>query len=136
MNRFLTTEIKRVFEDEKSRTGSPRIMRRNGLRAKAAKKFKAATNSGHSLPVAPNLLQPDSTVAVPNKKWGSDITSIWTEQGWLHLAVVLERYSRRIMGSAISERITATVVCDALMVALWRCQLLKSVIVHFGRASQ
>lgn len=154
-NQKLLTEIKRVFEDEKRRPGSPRISRRlqeegkpasrhrvaklmrdNGLRAKAAKKYKATTNSNHSLPVAPNLLEQNFTADVPDQKWVSDITYIWTEEGWLYLAVVLELYSRRVIGWAIGERMTAALVCDALIMALWRRHMPKGVIVHSDRGSQ
>lgn len=154
-NQKLLTEIKRVFEDEKGRPGSPRISRRlqeegkpasrhrvaklmkdNGLRAKAAKKYKATTNSNHSLPVAPNLLEQNFTADVPDPKWVSDITYIWTEEGWLYLAVVLELYSRRVIGWAIGERMTAALVCDALVMALWRRHMPKGVIVHSDRGSQ
>ncbi len=154
-NQELLTEIKRVFEDEKKRPGSPRISRRlqeegksasrhrvaklmkaNGLRAKAAKKYKATTNSNHSLPVSPNLLEQDFIADTPNQKWVSDITYIWTEEGWLYLAVVLELYSRKVIGWAISERMTAALVCDALIMALWRRHMPKGVIVHSDRGSQ
>jgi len=154
-NELLTAEVKRVFEDEKGRPGSPRITRRlheegisasrhrvakimrdNGLRAKAAKKYKATTNSNHSLPVAPNLLEQNFTADAPDQKWVSDITYIWTEEGWLYLAVVLALYSRRVIGWAISERMTAALVCDALMMALWRRRMPKGVIVHSDRGSQ
>jgi transposase InsO family protein len=154
-NQLLTAEVKRVFDDEKGRPGSPRItqrlqeegtsasrhrvariMRDNGWRAKAAKKYKATTNSNHSLPVAPNLLEQDFTAEEPNQKWVSDITYIWTEEGWLYLAVVLELYSRRVIGWAIAERMTASLVCDALMMALWRRRMPKGVIVHSDRGSQ
>jgi putative transposase len=154
-NRILAAEIKRVFDDEKGRPGSPRISRRlqeegipagrhrvaklmrdNGLRAKAAKKYKATTNSNHSLPVAPNRLEQNFTADVPDQKWVSDITYIWTEEGWLYLAVVLELYSRRVIGWAIGERMTAALVCDALMMALWRRHIPKGVIVHSDRGSQ
>jgi transposase InsO family protein len=108
----LAVEVKRIFEDEKNRVGSPRIAKRlkdevhrasrhaakiirsNGWRAKAAKKYKATTNSNHNLPVAPNLLAQNFEVTAPHQKWVSDITYIWTEEGWLYLAVVLELYSR------------------------------------------
>ena len=115
-NQMLATEIKGVFDDEKGRPGSPRIsrrlqkegipasrhrvakiMRENGWRAKATKKYKATTNSNHSLPVAPNLLAQNFTADAPDQKWVSDITYIWTEEGWLYLAVVLELYSRRAL---------------------------------------
>jgi putative transposase len=154
-NQLLTDDIKRIFEDEKGRPGSPRItqrlhdegqssgrhrvskiMRDNGLRAKAAKKYKATTNSNHSLPVAPNLLAQNFEVDSPDQKWVSDITYIWTDEGWLYLAVVLELYSRRVLGWAIAERMTAALVCDALMMALWRRRMPKDVIVHSDRGSQ
>jgi putative transposase len=154
-NQLLANEIKRVFDDEKGRPGSPRITRRlqeegksvsphrvakimriNGWRAKAAKKYKATTNSNHSLPVAPNLLEQNFTADAPDQKWVSDITYIWTEEGWLYLAVVLELYSRRVIGWAIAERMTASLVCDALVMALWRHRMPKGVIVHSDRGSQ
>jgi putative transposase len=154
-NQSLANEIKRVFDDEKGRPGSPRItqrlqeegksasrhrvariMRDNGWRAKAAKKFKATTNSNHSLPVAPNLLEQNFTADAPDQKWVSDITYIWTEEGWLYLAVVLELYSRRVLGWAIGERMTASLVCDALIMALWCRRMPKGVIVHSDRGSQ
>jgi putative transposase len=151
----LATEVKRVFDDEKARAGSPRIAKRlkeeghrasrhtvakimktRGWRAKAARKYKATTNSNHSLPVAPNLLGQNFEAAAPDQKWVSDITYIWTDEGWLYLAVVLELYSRRVIGWAMAERMTATLVCDALMMALWRRHLPKGVIVHSDRGSQ
>lgn len=154
-NQVLAKDIKRIFDDEKGRPGSPRITRRlqeegqsagrhrvarimrdNGLRAKATKKYKATTNSNHSLPVAPNLLEQNFTADAPDQKWVSDITYIWTEEGWLYLAVVLELYSRRVLGWAIAERMTATLVCDALTMALWRRRMPKGVIVHSDRGSQ
>jgi len=83
------------------------LMRDNGLCAKAAKKYKAATTSclSRAQPVVTNF-----TADAPDPKWVSDITYIWTEEGWLYLAVVLELYSRRIIGWAIGERMTATLV--------------------------
>jgi transposase InsO family protein len=71
-----------------------RIMRNHGWRAKAAKKYKATTNINHSLPVAPNRLEQNFEADTLDQKWVSDITTIWTEEGWLYLAVVLELYSR------------------------------------------
>jgi putative transposase len=154
-NQLLTDEVKRVFDDEKGRPGSPRItqrlqaegqsvgrhrvakiMRDNGWRAKASKKYKATTNSNHSLPVAPNLLEQNFEADSPDQKWVSDITYIWTDEGWLYLAVVLELYSRRVIGWAIAERMTATLVCNALLMALWRHCMPKGVIVHSDRGSQ
>jgi len=65
-------------------------------------------------------LKQNFTADAPDQKWVSDITYIWTEEGWLYLAVVLELYSRRVIGWAIAERMTASLVCDVLVMALWR----------------
>lgn len=154
-NRELTVEIKRVFDAEKGRSGSPRvtkrlhtegflvnrkrvasIMRANAWRAKAAKKFKATTNSRHHLPVSPNLLQQNFEAEAADRKWVSDITYLWTDEGWLYLAVVLDLYSRRVVGWAMAERMTATLVSDALRMALWRRKKPTGVIVHSDRGSQ
>jgi len=89
-------------------------MKRQNLRAKAAKKFKATTNSKHSLPVAPNLLQQDFSASAPNQKWVGDITYLWTEEGWLYLAVIIDLYSRLVVGWAMAERMTAELTCQAL----------------------
>lgn len=144
--------VAKAFERRKGRCGSPRLfhdlegrydrkaiavsMRRQGLRAKAARKFKATTNSRHSLPVAPNLLQQDFTASAPNQKWVGDITYLHTDEGWLYLAVVIDLYSRLVIGWAMSERMTADLVYDALQMALWRRKHPKGVIVHSDRGSQ
>ena len=154
-NQLLVAEIKRVFDDERRRPGAPRIarllqdegkpagrhriariMKANGWRAKVARKYKATTNSKHTLPVAPNLLGQDFNADRPDQKWVSDITYIWTDEGWLYLAVVLELYSRRVIGWAIAERMTGTLVCDALTMALWNRKMPKGVIIHSDRGNQ
>jgi transposase InsO family protein len=151
----LTADVQRVYAQHKGRAGSPRItrqlreegqtvgrnrvarvMRGQRLRARAGRKYKATTNSNHHLPVAPNLLEQDFTATGPNRKWVSDITYIWTEEGWLYLAVVLDLYSRLVVGWAMSERMTANLVCEALALALWRRQMPSGVIVHSDRGSQ
>jgi len=76
-------------------------MKRQGLRAKAAKKFKATTNSKHNLPVAPNLLLQNFSSFFPNQKWVCDITYLWTSEGWLYFAVVIDLYSRMVVGRAM-----------------------------------
>jgi len=96
-----------------------RTMQDNGWRAKAAKKYKATTNSNHSLPVAPNLLARNFEADVFDPKWVSNITTIWTEEGWLYLAVVPELFSRQVMDWVMTERMTVIRVCDALNMALW-----------------
>lgn len=148
-------EIKALFEAGKGRNGSIRLtkdmvaigvpcnrktvadsLRRQGLRAKAAKKFKATTYSKHNLPVAPNLLEQNFTADQPNQKWVGDITYLWTDEGWLYLAIMIDLYSRKIVGWAMSERMTAALVCNALEMALWRRKMPSGVIVHSDRGSQ
>jgi transposase InsO family protein len=154
-DRYLASKIKYIFDDEKSRAGAPRItrrlikegesvgkqrvariMRESGLRAKASRKYKATTNSNHKLPVAPNLLQQDFSAYKANTKWVSDITYIWTEEGWLYLAVVLDLYSRKVVGWAISKRMTKQLVIDALLMALWARKPPQGLILHSDRGSQ
>jgi len=154
-NTQLAQKIKDIFEQEKGRPGAMRItkrlkyegnsvgrhrvakiMRILGLRARAAKKFKATTNSNHKLPVAPNLLQQYFEASKPNEKYVTDITYIWTDEGWLYLATVMDLYSRMLVGWALSERMTSTLVIDALKMALWRRGMPQSVIVHSDRGSQ
>ena len=106
------------------------------MHAKAARKFKATTNSNHTLPVADNLLQQDFTAKRRDQVWAGDITSIGTDEGWLYLAVVLDLYSRKVVGWSMSDRMTAALVCDALRMALFRRQKPRGVIMHTDRGSQ
>jgi transposase InsO family protein len=146
----LDVRVRQEFETRKRRAGAPRLARhlnvgrrqvaaslqRQGLRAKAAKKFKATTNSNHSLPVAENLLQQDFTAQRPNQIWVGDITYIGTDEGWLYLAIVLDLFSRKVVGWSMSERMTASLVCDALRMALFRRKRPRGVIMHTDRGSQ
>ncbi|TDR57263.1 integrase-like protein [Halomonas ventosae] len=111
-------------------------LRRGNLRAKGARKFKASTNSRHGLPVAPNLLEQDFTATAPNQKCVSDITYLATGEGWLYLAVLIDLYSRKVIGWAMSERMTADLVGNVLQMALWSRKIPKGVIVHSDRGSQ
>jgi putative transposase len=79
-------------------------MRGNGWHAKTSRKYRVTTNSTHSLPVAPNLLEQNFTADAPNQKWVSDITYIWMDEGWLYMAVVLELYSRRSLAEQSPNR--------------------------------
>lgn len=151
----LDARVKEAFAASKERAGSPRLMRdladvgrvhdrktiaksmhRQGLRAKAARRFKATTYSAHGLPVAPNVLEQDFSAEAPDQKWVSDITYLWTDEGWLYLAVVVDLYSRMVVGWSMNERMTASLVCDALTMALWRRGKPRGVIVHSDRGSQ
>ena len=113
-----------------------RSLSRNGLRAKAAKKFKVTTQSGHGRPVADNLLQRNFTVRRPNRTYVGDITYIWTDEGWMYLAVFIDLFSRTVVGWALSERMTADLVCDAFAAAMKRRGNPKGVIVHTDRGIQ
>lgn len=147
--------VKQVFDDRKKRDGSRRIqveleeqghacdiktiqrsMKRQELVAKAARKFKVTTDSNHKLPIAPNLLAQDFTATAPNQKWAGDITYLYTSEGWLYLAVIIDLFSRQVIGWAMNKRMTANLVCDALKMALWRRGKPQGVIVHSDRGSQ
>jgi putative transposase len=151
----LDRQVSDAFEARRHRYGAPRLTRdlqdlghgydrktvarslqRQGLRAKAAKRFKATTYSGHKLPVAPNLLEQDFNASAPNQKWAGDITYLWTDEGWVYLATMIDLYSRAVIGWAMSERMTADLVCDALRMALFRRHQPSGVIVHSDRGSQ
>ena len=111
-------------------------MQRQNLRAKAARKYKATTNSKHDLPVAPNLLAQDFSVGTPNQKWVSDITYLWTEEGRLYPAVIIDLFSGLVVGWAMAERMTAGLVCEALQMALGRRNMPMGVTLHSDRGSQ
>jgi transposase InsO family protein len=111
-------------------------MRLLGLKAIQAKKFKVTTDSTHSKPVAPDLLEQDFRAEAPNQKWTSDITYVWTDEGWLYLAVVMDLYSRAIVGWSMNRRMTQRLVCDALSMALFRRGFPKGTILHSDRGSQ
>lgn len=95
-----------------------RLMRELNLVAIQTMKFKATTNSKHSLPVAPNLLKQDFTVSAPCQKWVGDITYVPTGEGWLYLATVIDLFSRKVIGWAISKRMTRQLVIDAMKIAI------------------
>ncbi|RUO24717.1 IS3 family transposase [Aliidiomarina sanyensis] len=147
--------IKQAFIDSKERSGARRIqvdlaeldmtpdiktirnsMIRQGFVPKAARKFKVTTDSKHNQPVAPNLLEQDFTASAPNQKWVGDITYLFTSEGWLYLAVIIDLYSRSVVGWSMSNRMTATLVCDALKMALFRRGFPEGIIVHSDRGSQ
>lgn len=113
-----------------------RLMEERNLYPKAVRKFKATTQSKHSHPVAENLLDRDFTATAPNQKWSQDITYIWTKEGWLYLAVVIDLFSRMVVGWAMAERMGQELVLDALTMAIWRRKRPRKVMVHSDRGSQ
>jgi putative transposase len=111
-------------------------MREHGIRAKAKRKFKATTDSQHKLPVAPNRLAQDFSVAAPNRVWLADITYCRTREGWLYVACVLDLSNREIVGWAMKERMTRDLVMDALTMAWFRKHPAPGLIHHSDRGSQ
>jgi len=154
-NECLTEQIRHAYEQGRQVYGSPRIhaelraqgiscgkhrvarlMRQAGLRAVQKQRRVHTTDSQHSDPVAPNLLQRDFTAPAPNRKWLTDITAIWTAEGWLYLAVVLDVYSRLIVGWAMAEHREESLVEAALWMALGRRQPVEELLHHSDRGSQ
>lgn len=113
-----------------------RLMRDHGLRARHKRRFKATTDSKHNLPVAPNLLCRDFTPTAPNQVWTADLTYLWTDAGWLYLAVVLDLFNREVVGWSIKPRMTADIVIDALVMAWFRRRPAPGLIHHSDRGSQ
>ena len=112
------------------------LMKLAGVEAKQRKKFKATTDSKHTMPVAPNLLKRQFAVQIRDLVWVGDITYIWTTEGWLYLAVVIDLYSRRVVGWSINKRMTKQLVKDALLMAIWRRKPSPGLIFHSDRGSQ
>ena len=112
------------------------LMKLAGVEARQRRKFKATTNSKHNLPVAPNLLDRRFDIAEPGRVLVGDITYIWTSEGWLYLAVVIDLFSRRVVGWAMNKRMTRQLVMDALLMAIWRIKPSAGLIFHSDRGSQ
>ena len=119
-----------------SRTRVGRLMKQQGLESKSKRKFKATTNSNHGRPVAPNLLDREFLVDQPDTVYAGDITYIPTNEGWLYLAVLIDLYSRAVVGWAMSERMTAQLANDALMMAIWKRRPPQGLMTHSDRGSQ
>lgn len=113
-----------------------RIMRQMDLKAKTPKRFKLTTDSRHDFPVVANKLQRNFDVEAPNKVWTADITYVWTFEGWLYLAIVMDLYSRQIVGWAINKRMKKQFVLDALAMAYWQRKPSKGLLHHSDRGSQ
>jgi transposase InsO family protein len=112
------------------------LMRMAGVAARQRKKLRVTTDSKHNLPVAPNRLNRQFEVKKPNNVWVSDITYVWTREGWLYLAVVLDLFSRQIVGWTMSNRINRKLVMSALLMAIWRRRPAPGVMFHSDRGSQ
>jgi transposase InsO family protein len=111
-------------------------MRKQGLKCKTKRKFKVTTDSKHQLAISPNLLNRDFFSASPDKKYVGDITYIWTDEGWLYLATVIDLYSRRVVGWSMDKTMKSPLVNDALRMALWKRKPRRGLLWHTDRGSQ
>lgn len=154
-NQKLLEEIKVVYKQSRGRYGSPRIykallqleircsrkrvaqlMRQHGIRAKGRRRRKVTTDSRPDRPSAPNRLAQDFTAEAPNQKWCADITYIATREGWLYLAIIIDLYSRLIVGWALSDNLSCHLVLAALGMATRRRRPQPGLIHHSDRGSQ
>jgi transposase InsO family protein len=119
-----------------SRKRVARLMSELGLESRRKRRFKATTDSRHTLPVAENVLDRKFEVDAPNVAWVTDITYVWTSEGWLYLAAILDLFSRRVVGFAMSERIDRQLALDALCAAVGRRLPNAGLVHHSDRGSQ
>jgi transposase InsO family protein len=151
----LLVEIRALHAEVKARYGGPRmhaelvargqdccantvakLMREGGIAAKAARKYRRATDSGHDLPVAANLLDRRFAPGSPNEAWVADITSIPTREGWLYLAAVEDLDARRVVGWSMADRAASRLVVDALALGVERRLPGEGLPAHYDRGSQ
>ena len=119
-----------------SRNKARRLMREANVQVRRRRKYKMTTNSHHKQPVFENLLQRQFDVTQPDQVYASDVTYIWTQEGWLYLAVVIDLCSRKIVGWSMSSRMKTPLVCDALKMAIWQRRPKAGLIHHSDRGSQ
>ncbi len=131
MQRELVAQGHRVSENTVAR-----LMSQSGLRATTARKFRHTTDSNHRLPVAQNVLDRQFEASGPNEKWVSDITYVWTAEGWLYLAAVEDLYTRKVVGWSLGERLTSELVNEALRMGIGRQLPTVDLLAHSDRGSQ
>jgi putative transposase len=119
-----------------SRRKTAQLMKEANVWVRYKKKYKATTNSEHNKPVYANELEQDFDVQQPNQAWVQDITYIWTSEGWLYLAIVIDLYSRKVVGWSMGSRMKAQLVCDALTMAMWQRKPKAGLIVHSDQGVQ
>jgi putative transposase len=153
-DRLLAVEVRAVFEKSRKTYGSPRIrrelrtagkricrhriaelMREQHLQARPRPKFVATTQSNHGLPMPPNRLERDFAAKCPNQIWAGDVTYLPTREGWLYLAVLLDLYSRRVVGWAMSERNDDALTLSALQIALDQRRPPRGLVHHSDRGA-
>ena len=152
----LIERIRRAFDDSRGTYGSPRVtaelkegglavcentvakyMRDEALRVKPRRTFvPRTTDPDHPHPIAANLLDRDFTAAAPDRKWASDLTYVWTDEGWLYLSVVIDLFSRKVVGWSMSDHLRADGVADALRMAIRRRRPGADLLHHSDRGVQ
>ena len=128
-NRRVTEEL----QDEGETVGRHRVarlMRESGLRGKVRRRHCVTTDSKHSDPIAPNIVERRFDVEEPNRVWAGDVTYLRTTEGWLYLAVILDICSRKVVGWAMSTSLKKELCLDALQMAIWRRRPAKGLIHH------
>jgi transposase InsO family protein len=154
-DRELLEKIKSIHEKSRKRYGSPkiheelikqgercsrkrvaRIMQENGIYAHYKRKFKATTDSGHIYPVAPNILNREFVVDNPDKAWVSDITYVWTLEGWSYLCIIMDLFARRIVGWSMGTRLTSELATSALSMAITHRNPSPGLLFHSDRGVQ
>lgn len=154
-DRALTARIRAIFQRSRRRYGAPRVqralreqgvrvarkrvarlMREGGMIARPRRRFRRTTDSSHGLPVAPDLLGRDFHADAPNTVWAGDITYIWTAEGWCYLAVLLDLFSRRVVGWKLSSSLSRELALEALEQAVKRRQPPPGLIHHTDRGCQ
>ena len=154
-DRAIAAEIRTAHEASRGRYGSPRVhaalrahgrrvgrkrvarlMRGMGLSAGRKRRFRRTTDSTHTFPVAPNLLGRDFTASAPDRVWLADLTYIWTAEGWLYLAVVLDLFSRRVVGCAMADHLGHELALAALDMAIVCRRPAPGLIHHSDRGVQ
>jgi len=113
-----------------------KLMTEAGVKVRSRKKYKVTTDSNHKQPVFENVLDRGFDVKQPDQAYVGDITYIWTQEGWLYLAVVIDLFSRKVVGWSMGSRMKAQLVCDALQMAIWQRKPKSGLIVHSDRGSQ
>jgi transposase InsO family protein len=131
-SRRMTEEL----DEDVGRNRVARLMRENGLLACSPRRFRVTTDSDHALPIAPNLLEQDFTADAPNRVWVGDITYVWTAQGWGYLAVLLDLFSRRVVGWSFAGHMRQELPLKAFRRALEARQPGPGLIHHSDRGSQ
>lgn len=151
----LTAKVRAVYHEHHGRYGSPRVwgelkargekvsrkrverlMRQEGIRGTFRRRFRRTTDSEHRHPLAPNLLERKFRVDAPNRVWVGDITYVWTNEGWCYLAVLIDLYSRKVVGWSLSRRLTRDLALRALRMALVTRSPKRGLVHHTDRGCQ